>query len=154
MRQSRRGNCQTENDVVTHDLLPWLRTPMGGASCHAKLDRSLFLRDRPVYATAAITRAAAVTLPKIQRRHWFPFPSFLAECHFRPCESGQPAAEDDSVSARKERLLEFAFALSQSSTSLLGGATLKIDFICAAPDFFGLGARITEDFCLRLNGRV
>jgi hypothetical protein len=66
---------------------------------------SLLLRDRPVYATAAIRSAAPITLPKITSIViGFPFPSFpWAECQFQFSESGQPAAAHDSSLVRKER---------------------------------------------------
>jgi len=156
-RERSRYIAKQKTDGVTHDLLLWLPNSYGRSFLPTpSWIGSLFLRVRPVYATAAITRAAAVTLPKITSVViGFPFPSFpCPECQFPPCGSGNPLLKTIPVSREKSDLLEFAFG-PEPIVNLIAWevATLKIDFICAAPDFFVTWrADYRSIFCLRLNG--
>jgi hypothetical protein len=79
-------------DGVTHCLLHLFTNSYGRTFLPTKSwIGSLFLRDRVVYATAAITRAAPITVPKITSIViGYPFPSFhCVECQYPTSESGQ-----------------------------------------------------------------
>jgi hypothetical protein len=84
-----------------------------------------------------------------------PFQRFHASnVNFRLASRGNPLLKTIPVSREKSDLLEFAFG-PEPIVNLIAWevATLKIDFICAAPDFF-VTWRVDyrSIFCLRLNG--